>query len=89
MALVAVHIGLQLRFKRRHGLAACHQVSDLLSGLFTFAEISSDGTADQHSEMITDGHRVHDLMRDENNRQTALFGLVDDAQDMRQPATTQ
>jgi hypothetical protein len=82
-------MNLNLGLKRGHGFAARHQVGDFFAGFFTLAEICSNRTTDQNSKVIADGHGVHHLVSDENNRQSALFGFIHNAKNMRGLLNTQ
>ncbi|MBP0484805.1 hypothetical protein [Sagittula salina] len=82
VAVVGVHIAVDVRLGVGHALASRHKVGDFLSGLFAHAEISRDGTRDQHGEVVADRHGVHPLRGDEDHRQPAPLGLVDVAQDV-------
>ena len=72
MALVGLHVAFDLGSELGHGLAAGHQVGDLLAGLLALAEIGRHGAADQHGEVVADRHRVDDLVGDEDHREAAL-----------------
>ena len=69
---MGVHVAFDLRLELGHGLAARHEVGDLLAGLLALEEVGGQGAADEHREMIADGHRVDDLVGDEDHREAAL-----------------
>ena len=65
------------------GLSARHEIGDLLPGLFAAHEVRSQGAADQHCVVIADGHRMGDLVGDEDHCEASLAGLQDYAQHVR------
>ena len=77
--LVVLDLGVEIG----QGLSARHEIGDLLSGLFAAHEVRSQGAADQHRVVIADGHRMGNLVGDEDHGEPALAGLQDDAQHVR------
>ena len=65
------------------GLSAGHEIGDLLSGLLTAHEVRSQSSANKHGVVIAYGHRMGDLVGDEDHSEAALAGLQHDAQDVR------
>ena len=86
VAVMGFHIAFDIGFQIRHRFASGHQIGDLLTGFLALAEIGGNSATNQHRKMIADGHGVHHLMGDEDDRQTAPLGLVDDAQARGRPA---
>src|SRR4051812_45845263 len=78
-ALVLLDLGLELG----HRLAAGHQVGDLLAGALALAEVVSDHSADEDGEVVPNGHRVRDVVRDEDDGDALLPRLHDDAEHVR------
>ena len=79
MSVMSRHIALNFGFKLGHLLATCHQIGDFLAAFLALLEICGNRTADQNGKVVAHRHGMRDLMGDENHRQPALFGLIDDA----------
>ena len=75
-------VAFDLRLELRHRLASRHEVGDLLARLFTLAEIRRLRPTDEHREVIANGHRVDDVVGDEDHREPAPSRLKHDSQDV-------
>ena len=76
--LVGLPVALDFGFEIGHGLAASHQVGDLLSGFLPLGEIGGLGAADQHREVVPDSERMDDVVSGEDYRDALIARLQHD-----------
>src|SRR4051794_16175031 len=89
MSLVGLHVAFDLGTEIGQSFAPCHQVGDLLASLLSLEEIGRQGAAYQHGIVVAYGHRVGDLVGDEDHREPAFSGFKNNAQHVRRLLHTQ
>ena len=76
------HVARDLGLELGHVLAASHQVGDLLTGLFSLAEVGRLGAFDEDGEVVPNRKRMDDVVSDEDDGDALLPRLQNDAENV-------